>query len=59
MNDPHQPNDPAKLKPKQETGEEFGSIKRGQRPENQPYGRSDTPRGSEPDTRGSSGARRG
>ncbi|MEO6152384.1 MAG: hypothetical protein ABIT09_08000 [Croceibacterium sp.] len=58
MNDPHQPTDPAKLKPKQETGEQFGSIKHPQRPENQPDGRSDTPRGSETDTRGASGRRR-
>ena len=57
MNNPHQPNDPAKLKPGQETGEEFGSIKRPQRSENQPDGRSDTARGSEPDTRGASRGR--
>lgn len=54
MNDTHQPNDPAKMTPEQEAGEEFGSIKRGQRSENQPDGRSDTPRGSETDTRGAS-----
>ena len=57
MNDPHQPNDPAKQKPKQEGGEAFGSIKQPGRAENQPDGRSDTPRGSEPETRGESGRR--
>jgi hypothetical protein len=54
MNDPHQPNDPAKQTPKQESGEQFGSLKHGGRPENQPDGRSDTSRGSEPETRGNS-----
>jgi hypothetical protein len=57
MTDGKRSNDPAKLKPGQETGEEFGSIKHPQRPENQPDGRSDTPRGSEPETRGTSGRR--
>ena len=54
MNDPHQPNDPAKQTPEQERGEQFGKLKHGGRPENQPDGRSDTPRGSEVETRANS-----
>ena len=45
-------------KPSQQTGEEFGSIKSRQRGEDDFKGKSDTPRGSEPDVRGSSGPRR-
>ena len=57
MKDNQQPNDPAKLKPEQETGEEFGKLKHGGRPENQPDGRYDTPRGSEPEQRGAADRR--
>jgi len=44
-------------KPQQQTGEEFGSIKGRQRGENDFKGRNDTPRGSEPEQRGTSGRR--
>jgi hypothetical protein len=54
MNNPKQPNDPAKLKPGQETGEEFGSIKSRQVDERNHPNRSDTPRGSEVETRANS-----
>jgi hypothetical protein len=43
--------------PQQQTGEEFGSIKRRQRGEDDFKGRNDTPRGSEPEQRGTSGRR--
>lgn len=41
----------------QQEGEEFGKIKKRQVGEADHPGRSDTPRGSEPETRGSSGNR--
>ena len=44
-------------KPQQQTGEEFGSIKHPQRGEDDFKGRNDTPRGSEPEQRGTSGRR--
>ena len=44
-------------KPQQQTGEEFGSIKGRQRGEDDFKGRNDTPRGSEPEQRGTSGRR--
>jgi len=44
-------------KPGQQTGEEFGVIKRRQRGEDDFKGKSDTPRGSEPEIRGASGRR--
>ena len=44
-------------KPQQQTGEEFGSVKGRQRGEDNFKGKSDTPRGSEPDVRGASGPR--
>jgi len=44
-------------KPQQQTGEEFGSVKGRQRGEDDFKGRSDTPRGSEPEMRGASGRR--
>ncbi|HYD24183.1 MAG TPA: hypothetical protein VEB68_05245 [Croceibacterium sp.] len=44
-------------RPGQQTGEEFGSIKGRQRGEDDFKGKSDTPRGSEPETRGTSGRR--
>ena len=43
--------------PRQQTGEEFGSIKGRQRGEGDFKGKSDTPRGSEPELRGASGRR--
>jgi hypothetical protein len=43
--------------PKQQTGEEFGKIGEAQREGNREPERSDTPRGSEPETRGNSGRR--
>jgi len=43
--------------PAQQTGEEFGSINGRQRGEDDFKGKSDTPRGSEPDVRGASGPR--
>ena len=54
-NEPKQPD--AGRKPQQQTGEEFGSIKGRQRGEDDFQGKGDTPRGSEPDTRGASGRR--
>ena len=48
----------APTKPQQQTGEEFGSIKGRQRGEGDFQGKGDTPRGSEPETRGA-GSRRG
>ena len=44
-------------KPQQQTGEEFGKIKGRQRGENDFKGKSDAPRGSEPEMRGTSGPR--
>ena len=44
-------------KPQQQTGEEFGAIKGRQRGEGDFKGKSDTPRGSEPELRGASGRR--
>jgi len=46
-----------KARPQQQEGEEFGKIKRRQVGEANHPNRSDTPRGSEPETRGSSGGR--
>ena len=43
--------------PKQQTGEEFGKIKSRGRGEDDFKGKSDTPRGSEPEIRGESGRR--
>ena len=43
--------------PAQQAGEEFGSVKGRQRGEEDFKGKSDTPRGSEPDVRGASGPR--
>jgi hypothetical protein len=45
------------MKPQQQEGEEFGKIKRRQVDEANHPNRSDTPRGSEPETRGTSGRR--
>jgi len=44
-------------KPQQQTGEELGSIKGRQRGEDDFQGKSDTARGSEPETRGAGGRR--
>jgi hypothetical protein len=54
-NQPQQANE--KVQPQQQEGEEFGKIKRRQVGEANHPNRSDTPRGSEPETRGSSGRR--
>ena len=54
-NEPKQANE--KMKPQQQEGEEFGSIHGAQRKGNRIRERSDTPRGSEPETRGASGQR--
>ena len=43
--------------PKQQTGEQFGKIKNPGRSEDDFKGKSDTPRGSEPEIRGESGRR--
>ena len=45
-------------RPQQQTGEEFGSIKKGQLNDRPVAGRSDTPRGTETETR-SAASRRG
>lgn len=45
-------------KPQQQTGEEFGSLKKGQLDERSTHERSDTARGSETETR-SAASRRG
>ena len=44
-------------RPQQQTGEEFGSVKGRQRGEDDFKGRNDTPRGSKPEQRGTSGRR--
>jgi hypothetical protein len=54
-NEPQQASENAK--PQQQEGEEFGKVKRRQVGEANHPNRSDTPRGSEPETRGSSGRR--
>ena len=46
-----------KMKPEQQEGEEFGSTKGSQVTEHNLRRRSDTQRGSEPETRGESGPR--
>ena len=53
MRNDNQSNDTPK-QPQQQTGEEFGSIKRRQRGEDDFKGRADLPRGSEPETAGAS-----
>lgn len=57
MRNDNQANDAPK-QPQQQTGEEFGSVKGRQREGNRIPERSDTARGSEPETR-SAGGRRG
>lgn len=47
----------AEMKPQRQTGEQFGSVHTRQRKGNRIPERSDTPRGSEPETRGASGPR--
>jgi hypothetical protein len=56
MRNDNQQNDSPKS-PAQQTGEEFGTVKRRQRGEDDFKGKSDTPRGSEPEIRGASGPR--
>ena len=58
MRDGNEPqNTDAGQKPQQQTGEEFGSVKGGQRGEGDFAGKSDTPRGSEPELRNAAGKR--
>jgi hypothetical protein len=54
-NEPKAAND--KKSPEQQEGEEFGSVKGSQVTEHNLRRRSDTQRGSEPETRGESGPR--
>lgn len=54
-NEPTQANE--KMSPQQQEGEEFGKVHGPQRKGNRIPERSDTSRGSEPETRGSSGRR--
>ena len=54
-NEPHDAN--LDLKPKNQTSEKEGVIKSRQRGEDDFRGKSDTPRGSEPEIRGASGRR--
>ena len=56
MRNDNQTNDAPK-KPQQQTGEEFGTVGGPQREGNRIPERSDTPRGSEPETRGAGGRR--
>lgn len=56
MRNDNQSNEPTR-KPQQQTGEELGSVKGRQRGEDDFRGKSETPRGSEPETRGASGPR--
>jgi hypothetical protein len=58
MQDGNAPRNAAKNKPQQQTGEEFGSIRRGQLDDRSMPERSDTARGSETETR-SAASRRG
>jgi len=54
-NEPKNAND--RMSPAQQEGEEFGRIKKRQVTKHTMRRRSDTPRGSEPETRGESGRR--
>ena len=53
----NEPKQPEPKKPQQQEGEEFGGIMQRQLDEDHFPGRSDTPRGSEPEQRGTSGRR--
>ena len=57
MKDGNEPEPADPMTPQQQEGEAFGKIKRRQVDEANHPNRSDTPRGSEPETRGSSGNR--
>jgi hypothetical protein len=57
MKDGNEPKQGDKMTPQQQEGEEFGKIKHRQVDEANHPNRSDTPRGSEPETRGTSGPR--
>ncbi|MGZ3199485.1 MAG: hypothetical protein ACXWI5_07460 [Croceibacterium sp.] len=58
MKDGDEPQDAnARPHPQQQEDEEFGKIKKRQLAEDNFAGRSDTPRGSEPETRSASGNR--
>lgn len=56
MRNDNQPDETPKT-PQQQTGEQFGAVKRPQRGEDDFAGKSDTPRGSEPQIRGAGGRR--
>jgi hypothetical protein len=53
----HRPQQDGDKKPQRQTGEEHGTIRGSQRDGHHPRERSDTPRGSEPETRASSSRR--
>jgi hypothetical protein len=58
MKDGNEPKNPtAGMSPEQQEGEEFGKIKKPQVTRDTMRRRSDTTRGSEPETRGESGRR--
>lgn len=58
MKDPNEPKDTNdKMTPQQQEGEEFGSVRNRQVTKGNMRRRSDTSRGSEPETRGESGDR--
>lgn len=57
MKDGNEPKNSEPNSPAQQEGEEFGSIKKRQVTEHNMRRRSDTARGSEPETRGESGPR--
>ena len=57
MKNRKQPDDGQTRKPREQTGEEFGSSPSPQRRGNNDPERSDTPRGSEPETRSASSRR--
>jgi hypothetical protein len=55
--DGKRPDPEGSKKPANQTGEKYGSVKNQPRGEDNFQGHSDTPRGSESETRGSSGPR--
>jgi hypothetical protein len=57
MKDDNEPKNDNRMSPAQQEGEEFGSIKKRQMTDGTMRRRSDTSRGSEPETRGESGPR--
>jgi hypothetical protein len=57
MKDDNEPKNDNRMSPAQQEGEEFGRIKKRQMTKRTMRRRSDTSRGSEPETRGESGPR--